>query len=75
MAEYLILIYSNEAAFESYTQDAWGELMEAHNRFAEQIVEELLGIEHQCLQNWARAETCTSRFGRRRRRSRMLTLQ
>jgi hypothetical protein len=40
MSEYLILIYGDEQAYAA-TDDAFAQqLMEAHNRFAEQIVEQ-----------------------------------
>jgi hypothetical protein len=39
MSEYLILIYGDEASWASATPDVWQAAMQAHNRFAEQIVE------------------------------------
>jgi hypothetical protein len=39
MSEYLILIYNDEAGFADVTPDMWQATMQAHNRFAEQIVE------------------------------------
>ncbi|MDG6103335.1 hypothetical protein Daura_36440 [Dactylosporangium aurantiacum] len=43
MAQYLILIYENEADYESADQSVYQEVMDAHNRFAEQVGERLLG--------------------------------
>ena len=43
MAQYLILIYENEADYESADQSVFQEVMDAHNRFAEQVGEKLLG--------------------------------
>ena len=39
MSEYLILIYGDEKAYAEAGPEQWSQLMEAHNRFAEQIVE------------------------------------
>jgi hypothetical protein len=39
MAQYLILIYENEGDYANATPDVLGEVMQAHNRFAEQITE------------------------------------
>jgi hypothetical protein len=39
MAEYLILIYENESAYENPSPEVWQQAMEAHGRFAHQIVE------------------------------------
>ncbi len=39
MAEYMILIYENEASYASGGQAAWQQAMEAHSRFAGQIAE------------------------------------
>jgi hypothetical protein len=39
MAEYLILIYQSEATDEDDTPEVWEKALEAHGRFAEQIVE------------------------------------
>ncbi|WP_327010907.1 YciI family protein [Dactylosporangium sp. NBC_01737] len=43
MAQYLILIYENEADYESADQSVFQEVMDAHNRFSEQVGEKLLG--------------------------------
>ena len=43
MAQYLILIYENEADYESADQSVFQEVMDAHNRFAEQVGEKLVG--------------------------------
>ena len=43
MAQYLILIYENEADYEAADQSVFKEVMDAHNRFAEQVGEKLLG--------------------------------
>ena len=43
MAQYLILIYENEAGYDSADQSVFHEVMDAHNRFAEQVGERLLG--------------------------------
>jgi hypothetical protein len=37
MAQYLILIYETEDAYENPTPDVWKTSMEAHGRFAEQV--------------------------------------
>jgi hypothetical protein len=39
MAEYLILIYENESDYGDSTPEVWQQTMQAHGRFAEQIVE------------------------------------
>jgi hypothetical protein len=39
MAEYLILIYEDEAAYATAGDAEWAEAARAHGRFAEQIVE------------------------------------
>jgi hypothetical protein len=39
MPEYLILIYENEAEYGTPSPDVWQKAMEAHGRFAEQVVE------------------------------------
>jgi hypothetical protein len=39
MAEYLILIYENEREYGNPSPEVWQQAMEAHGRFAEQIVE------------------------------------
>lgn len=43
MAQYLILIYENEADYENADQSVYQEVMEAHNRFAEQVGPRILG--------------------------------
>ncbi|MEV0570760.1 YciI family protein [Dactylosporangium sp. NPDC050588] len=43
MAQYLILIYENEADYESADKSVYQEVMDAHNRFAEQVGERLVG--------------------------------
>src|SRR5258707_4383542 len=40
MAEYLILIYEDEKGYADGTPELFGEVMAAHNRFAEQVVEQ-----------------------------------
>jgi hypothetical protein len=39
MAEYLILIYEDESSYAAATPEQWGEIGQAHTRFAEQIAE------------------------------------
>ena len=39
MAQYLILIYEDEAGYENPDPTVWQQAMEAHGRFAEQVVE------------------------------------
>jgi hypothetical protein len=39
VAEYLILIYENESDYGNLTPEVWQQTMQAHGRFAEQIVE------------------------------------
>ena len=39
MAEYLIMIYENESGYANATPELLGEVMEAHNRFSEQVGE------------------------------------
>ena len=39
MAEYLILIYENESEYGDQSPEDWQQSMQAHGRFAEQIVE------------------------------------
>ena len=39
MSEYLVLIYEDEAAYTQATPEVWKQAMEAHGRFAEQVVE------------------------------------
>src|SRR6185312_6532118 len=46
MAQYLILIYEDEASYASATPEHWAQISQAHTRFAEQIAEvgaQLLG--------------------------------
>jgi hypothetical protein len=43
MAQYLILIYENEADYENADQSVFQEVMDAHNRFSEQVGEKLVG--------------------------------
>ncbi len=43
MAQYLILIYENEADYAAADQSVFKEVMDAHNRFSEQVGEKLLG--------------------------------
>ncbi|GAA4252356.1 YciI family protein [Dactylosporangium darangshiense] len=39
MAQYLILIYEDESGYENPDPEVWQQAMEAHGRFAEQVVE------------------------------------
>ena len=39
MAEYLILIYENENSYATATPDVFQQVMDAHNRFAQQVRE------------------------------------
>jgi hypothetical protein len=39
MAEYMILIYEDEAPYGDPSTQAWQQAMEAHGRFAEQVVQ------------------------------------
>jgi hypothetical protein len=39
MAQYLILIYENEAGYVDVPQDAWQQMMDAHGRLMEQVKE------------------------------------
>jgi hypothetical protein len=39
MTQYAILIYENEASYAGASEDTWRTAMEAHGRFAEQVVE------------------------------------
>jgi len=39
MAQYLILIYEDESAYENPDPSVWQQSMDAHARFAEQVVE------------------------------------
>ena len=58
MAQYLILIYEDEASYATATPEVIGEVMEAHNRFAagvEQLGAKLLGGE--ALQDTSTATT------------------
>jgi hypothetical protein len=43
MAEYLVLIYEREAEYATATPEVFREVMEAHNRFAEQYGSKLRG--------------------------------
>ena len=43
MAEYLILIYGNEAAMEAAGQELWDELMAGHNAFGEKHHQSIRG--------------------------------
>lgn len=43
MAQYLILIYENEADYAAASPEVFNEIMEAHNRFAEQVGDKILG--------------------------------
>lgn len=40
MAEYLILIYEDESSYVTLTPEVWQQAMEAHGRFAEQVIEQ-----------------------------------
>jgi hypothetical protein len=40
MAQYLILIYADETQFAKADDQVWVDMMQAHNRFAEQVVAE-----------------------------------
>jgi hypothetical protein len=40
MAEYMILIFEDENSYATASPQVLGEVMEAHNRFAEQVVEQ-----------------------------------
>jgi len=40
MAEYLVLIYEDEKGYADASPELLGEVMAAHNRFAEQVVEQ-----------------------------------
>ena len=40
MAEYLILIYENEAEWATAAPEVYQQVMDAHNRFAEQVPED-----------------------------------
>lgn len=39
MSEYLVLVYEDESAYADLSPEAWRQVMEAHSRFAEQVVE------------------------------------
>jgi hypothetical protein len=39
MAQYLILIYEDEATYANPTPELWQQAMEAHGRFSKQVVE------------------------------------
>jgi hypothetical protein len=39
MAQYLILIYEDEAGYATATPEVWDEVRQAHNRFGNQIAE------------------------------------
>jgi hypothetical protein len=39
MAQYVVLIYENESDYANAAPEVYGEVMDAHNRFAEQITE------------------------------------
>lgn len=43
MAQYLILIYENEADYANADQSVFKEVMDAHNRFSEQVGAKLQG--------------------------------
>ncbi|MFI5915234.1 YciI family protein [Dactylosporangium sp. NPDC051541] len=43
MAQYLILIYEDEAGYAAGGEQVYKEVMDAHNRFAEQVGPALLG--------------------------------
>ena len=48
MAKYLIMIYENESGYAQATPQVWQQIVEAHSRFAGQVVEqgaEILGGE------------------------------
>ena len=48
MAQYMILIYEDEAGYETATPEVYGQVMEAHNEFAARVPElgaKLLGGE------------------------------
>jgi hypothetical protein len=40
MAQYLLLIYENESGYEHPTPELWNQLMEAHGKFAQAVVEQ-----------------------------------
>ena len=39
MAQYLVLIYENESDYATASPEVYGEVMDAHNRFAELVTE------------------------------------
>ena len=39
MAQYVVLIYENESDYANAAPEVYGQIMDAHNRFAEQVVE------------------------------------
>ena len=39
MAQYVVLIYENESDYANAAPEVYGEIMDAHNRFAEQVTE------------------------------------
>jgi len=38
MAQYVVLIYENESDYASASPEVYGEVMDAHNRFAEEVI-------------------------------------
>jgi hypothetical protein len=40
MAQYLLLIYENESAYENPSPELWNQLMEAHGAFSKAVVEQ-----------------------------------
>ena len=39
MAQYVVLIYENESDYANAAPEVYGQIMDAHNRFAEQVTE------------------------------------
>ena len=39
MAQYVVLIYENESEYAKAAPEVYGQVMDAHNRFAEQVTE------------------------------------
>jgi hypothetical protein len=39
MAQYVVLIYENESDYANAAPEVYGQVMDAHNRFAEQVTE------------------------------------
>jgi hypothetical protein len=39
MAQYVVLIYENESDYANATPEVYGQVMDAHNRFAQQVTE------------------------------------